>query len=88
MDFSFTYGVSLSFYFKENSPDLLYIFLDIEAVSLFITIFIDEVSDRFILLLKRRKSSSRLKLTRKAVRVYDNKLNRLVTLRILKLAVN
>jgi hypothetical protein len=52
------------------------------------TIFIGEVFNRFILLLKRRKSSSKLKLTRKAIRVYDNKLNKLVTLRMLKLAVN
>jgi hypothetical protein len=59
-----------------------------ETVSPFMTTFIGEVSDRFILLLKGRKSLSRLKLIRKTVKVYSNKLNRLVTLRILKLAAN
>jgi hypothetical protein len=80
--------MSLSFYFKENSSDLLYILLDIEVASPFITTFTGEVFNRFILLLRGRKSSSRLKLTRRAVRVYDNRLNKLVMLRILKLAAN
>jgi hypothetical protein len=88
MSFSLTYGVSLSFYFKENGLNLLYIFLDIGAASLFITTFIGEVFNRFILFLKGRKSSSRLKLTRKAIRVYGSKLNRLITLRMFKLAIN
>jgi hypothetical protein len=88
MSFSLIYGMSFSFYFKENGSDLLYIFLDIEAASSFMTIFISKVSDRFIFLLKGRKSSSRLKLIKKAVKVYGNKLNRLVTLRMFKLAVN
>jgi hypothetical protein len=56
--------------------------------SLFITIFIGEIFNRFILFLKKRKSSSRLKLTKKAIKVYSNKLNKLMTLCILKLAIN
>jgi hypothetical protein len=88
MGFSFIYDMSFSFYFKENGFDLLYIFLDMEAASSFMIIFISKVSNRSIFLLKGRKSSSRLKLIKKAVKVYGNKLNRLVTLRMFKLAVN
>jgi hypothetical protein len=88
MSFSFIYGISLSFYFKENDFNFLYIFLDMEVASPFMTTFIGEVSNRFILLLKERKSSSRLKLTKRAVRIYGNRLNKLVTLRMLKLAAN
>jgi hypothetical protein len=80
--------MSLSFYFKKNSSDLLYILFDIGVASPFITTFIGEVFNRFILLLRGRKSSSRLKLTRRAIKVYDNRLNKLVTLRILKLTAN
>jgi hypothetical protein len=88
MSFSFIYGVSLSFYFKENGPDLLYILLNMGAASLFMTIFIGEIFNRSILLLRGRKSSSRLKLIRRAIRVYGDKLNKLVTLRMFKLVTN
>jgi hypothetical protein len=88
MGFSFVYGISFSFYFKENSFNLLYIFFDIGVVSPFITTFIGEVFNRFIFFLKGRKSSSRLKLTKRAIRIYDNKLNKLMTLYIFKLTIN
>ena len=88
MSFSFIYGISLNFYFKKNGSDLLYIFLDIRAASLFITTFIGEIFNRSILLLRGRKSSSRLKLIRRAIRVYGDKLNKLMTLRMFKLVTN
>jgi hypothetical protein len=88
MSFNFIYDISLSFYFKENSFDFLYILLDMKAVSPFMTIFIDEIFNRFMLFFKGRKSSSRLKLTKKAIKVYGNKFNKLVTLRMLKLIIN
>jgi hypothetical protein len=88
MGFSLIYDMLLGFYFKENSFDFFYILLDMEIASPFITTFIGEVSNRFIFFLRRRKSSSKLKLTRRTVRVYDNKLNKLITLRMLKLAAN
>jgi hypothetical protein len=88
MSFSFIYGISLNFYFKENGSDLLYIFLDIGVASLFMTTFIGEVFNQSILFFKGRKSSSRLKLIKKAIKVYGNKFNKLVTLRMLKLVAN
>ena len=80
--------MSLSFYFKENSSDFLYILLDIEAASPFMTTFTGEVFNRSMFLLRGRKSSSRLRLTRRAIRICGNRFNRLMTLRMLKLAAN